>query len=210
MTIKLKLLDSVASIEKNINAAIAAYINDTIEKNQNNIINNIKNYIPIWIRSQPEMQSLLSNDPSSLVGVFGITKSPSTIIDSIINSILGSILFKFTKFSNNLNGGFIINIQPTTFSNLLQLPDGYTNYIGGSLHWMDWLLLRGDEIIIANYQYNPKTGLGRSNLGNMIDGGFFRVPPQFSGTIENNFITRALTGQSQIDQINKIFISYLK
>jgi len=210
MTIKLKLLDSTASIEKNIKSAMAEYINDILQKNQNGIANDIKKFIPSWIKLQPEIQSLLSNDPSSLVGIFGITKSPSAIVDSIVNSVLGSISFKFIKFSDNLKGGFTINIQPTTFSNLLQLPDGYTNYVGGSLHWMDWLLLRGDEIIVANYQYNPKTGLGRSNLGNMISGGFFRVPPQFSGTLENNFITRALTGQSQIDQINKIFISYLK
>jgi hypothetical protein len=210
MTIKIKLLDSISSIEKNIKSATAEYMNDIVQKSQNGIINDIKSLIPSWIRSQPEIQSLLSSDPYSLVGVFGITKSSATIVDSIIAAVLGSISFKFIKFNDSLKGGFTVNIQPITFSNLLQLPDGYTNYSGGSLHWMDWLLLRGDETIIANYQYNPKTGIGRSNLGNMVTGGSFRVPPQFSGTAENNFITRALTGQPQIDQINKIFISYLK
>jgi hypothetical protein len=35
-------------------------------------------------------------------------------------------------------------------------------------------------------------------------GGSFRVPPQYSGTDTDNFITRALTGSAQEDQITQI------
>ena len=114
------------------------------------------------------------------------------------------------KFDNSLNGGLIINIQPTTFQNLLALGEVHVNYANGDLHWLDWLLTRGDEIIVADYYYNPATGIGRSRLGNMKQGGFFRVPPQYSGTTTDNFVTRALNGNNQINQITDIIISYIK
>ena len=209
MSISVKLLDSVNTIEKNINIAIANYINTKLKNNKNTIINNIKNLVPLWIRDQPEIQSLSSSDPASLIGIFGIERNTSSIIDTIVNSVSSSLTFEFQKIDNNLNGEFTINIQPSTFQNLLGLPEGYTYYENGSLHWLEWLLLRGDEIIVANYQYNPSAGAGRSRLGNMIVGGSFRIPPQFSGTINNNFVTRALTGPTQIKKINDIFIQAL-
>jgi hypothetical protein len=209
MSISIKLLDSTNTIEKNINIAIAKYINVRLQNSKNTIINSIKNLTPSWIKDQPEIQSLLSSDPTSLVGIFGINRNTSSIVDTIINSISSSLTFEFKKIDNNLNGEFTINIQPSTFQNLLGLSEGYTNYSNGSLHWLEWLLLRGDEIIVANYQYNPSAGAGRSKLGNMITGGSFRVPPQFSGTSDNNFVTRALTGPNQIKKINNIFVQAL-
>jgi hypothetical protein len=209
MGISLKLLDPVTLIEKNINAAIAAHMNNKLSVNTNNIINNIKLLIPIWIKNQPEILSLSENTPSSLRGAFGITTDAASIINSITGSIVDSLTFNFNQFDKDLNGGLTINIQPETFQNLLSLPDGHVIYDGGNLHWLQWLLLKGDEIIVAGYQYNPSSGLGRSKLGNMITGGAFRVPPQFSGTVDNNFVTRALNGNTQVDQITKIFTKYL-
>jgi capsid portal protein len=43
----------------------------------------------------------------------------------------------------------------------------------------------------------------------MIPGGVFRVPPQYSGTVNNNFVTRALTGNEQDKAITQIFDNYL-
>ena len=78
------------------------------------------------------------------------------------------------------------------------------------MHWLDWLLKRGDSIIVVNYQYNPQTGIGRSKLGNMVDGGSFRIPPQFSGTIDDNFITRSFSGPTQEQQLTKLFKDILE
>ena len=70
---------------------------------------------------------------------------------------------------------------------------------------MDWLLTQGDRIIVVNYMYNPQTGIGRSMLGNMKEGGVFRVPPTFSGTVNDNFVTKALIGKHQEAAISNIF-----
>lgn len=204
MSLSIVITDSISKIEKEINRAIAEAINNEISQKLNSILNSMKALIPSWIASQPEIISLKSSDPTSLAGQFGLNKSPSSIVDSIIQSVVNATEIKFVPYSKNLKGGLELRFQPSTFINLLALPDGHTIYNGGDLHWLDWLLKRGDNIIVVNYQYNPRTGLGRSNLGNMIPGGSFRVPPQFSGTDSDNFITRAFLGQAQEKQITDI------
>jgi hypothetical protein len=210
MTITLKLLESVDQIESNILSALSVQFNASMKSKKNKILQDVKTLIPSWISSQPEMQSLLSSDPLSLIGQFGITTSPTSIVSSIISSVVNSTNISIMSYDKKLNGGGIeLNIQPDNFANLLGLSQGHSVYQDGNLHWLDWLLNRGDEVIVVGYQYNPQTGLGRSKLGNMKNGGSFRVPPEFSGTAQNNFITRALIGSNQEKQISKIFETVL-
>jgi hypothetical protein len=210
MTISLKITDSIKSIEKNINSAIAEYINTKLNNNSKNIVSEISSHVPTWLRNQPEIVALLAKDNTSLAGYFGIAGSASDVVNAIVNSVTGSLIFKFVSYNNSLTrGGFEVYIQPENFANLLGLPQGHTIYQGGDLHWLDWLLIRGDAIIVSNYQYNPSTGLGRSGLGNMIKGGAFRVPPQFAGTKTDNFVTRALSGNDQDKILTNIFDKYL-
>lgn len=203
MSLSLKLVETEAEIEKNINEALSIQINDILTKNQSNIINQISTLIPSWISNQPEIQAILSG---TLMGAFGSTISPASIVNAIITAVSQSVSIKFKKYNKNLaGGGFDLQVQLDDFANLLSLPQGHTVYDNGDLHWLEWMLLRGDEIIVVGYEYNPKTGLGRTGLGNMIPGRGFRVPPQYSGTRDNNFITRALIGTQQEKDITKIF-----
>lgn len=204
MSLSIQLVDSISQIEKNINAALAQQVNNLISKKQTQLINGAKSLASNWIKSQPEIISLQSSDQNSLVGLFGIPKG-SNPADAIVNAVTDSITIKLVPYNNRLKGGLELYFQPDDFKNLLSLPQGHTPIFGGDLHWLDWLLKRGDSIIIANYQYNPGTGLGRSGLGNMISGGSFRVPPQFSGTQDDNFVTRALIGSSQEKEISDLF-----
>ncbi|NDB57580.1 hypothetical protein EB001_03945 [bacterium] len=209
MSLSIVITDSEKTITNNINDALSKLLNDTIKQQQNKLVDEVKLLIPNWINQQPEIISLQSVDSSSLAGLFGINQSIDSIINKIISSVVDSTTVKFVPYNNKFRGGLEINIQTNDFNNLLGLPEGHTIYKGGDLHWMDWLLLRGDSIIISNYQYNPSTGLGRSGLGTMISGGSFRVPPQFAGTKDNNFITRALIGSNQEQQISNIFSKIL-
>jgi hypothetical protein len=210
MSISIKLLETDKQIANNINLAIAKYLNDLFLNKMSFLVNSVKSIIPNWIMSQPEILSLMSSDPSSLAGQFGIRGGADNILSSIISSVVDSTEVKFVKFSNTLKGGLEFNFQPSSFANLLALPAGHTIYQDGDLHWLEWLLKRGDSIIVTNYTYNPSSGLGRSGLGNMIPGGAFRVPPQFSGTEDNNFITRALIGPVQEKHLADIFSRIIK
>lgn len=207
MTISLKLLDSVSDIEQKINSATADHINGILSRSVTRIENRIKNLVYQWIELQPEMASITDDVAGSLAGQFGIPDvNRAGIVASIIKSVVDSTQVKFTKFNKKLtSGGITIYVQPENFGNLLSLPTGFVFYDNGSLHWLNWLLKGGDGIIIVGYEYNPKKGIGRSGLGNMIEGGSFRVPPQFSGTQDDNFITRALIGKKQEEQITQIF-----
>jgi hypothetical protein len=69
------------------------------------------------------------------------------------------------------------------------------------LHWLDWLLIQGDTVVVIGYSYVP-SALGISGGGTMKQGGSFRVPPQYSGNRSNNFITRAFDSREK--QIEKI------
>jgi hypothetical protein len=209
MSLSITITDSIDSITRNVNVAIADYINKLIRSKENVLISSAKRLVDEWVSNQPEILSLKSSSPASLVGVFGIPGNTDNIVNTIVSSVVNSISIKFVPYSKNLKGGLELNFQPANFANLLSLPEGHTRIQNGDLHWLDWLLKRGDNIIIVNYQYNPTSGLGRSGLGNMVAGGSFRVPPQFSGTEDNNFITRALIGPNQEKQITKLFSDIL-
>jgi hypothetical protein len=203
--ITIKLTDSVSKITTDINLSIARYLNDKIKKNKITTINKITNHIPSWITSQPEIISLQSQTPNTLFALFGIRPgSTNTIVDDIVNSVVDSLSFNFTPIDSQLNGGLIIELQPSNFKNLLSLQSGHVIYSDGDLHWLNWLLTMGNSVIIANYSYSPQSGTGRSRQGIMKFGGSFRVPPQYSGIDTDNFITRSLTGLMQEDQITQI------
>lgn len=205
MSITIRLLDSVPTIQTNVNTAIATFINDRLSSNLNTILRRTRDSIRLIVRRSPEIRSLENVDPLSLAGQFGFNISLTSITSAIINSIVDSTSVRLVPYTNSLRGGGLtITCQPVTFTNLLGLPQGHTVYMGGDLHWLNWLLTQGDSIIVVNYSYNPKTGLGRSGLGNMIPGGSFRVPPQYSGDIGNNFVTRALANPELEQLLTKI------
>ena len=206
----IELTETIGQISSKINQALVNDINMYLVRRSKSIENKCKNLVSKWISAQPEIESLTSGLPSSLAGQFGlIPGSESFAIKDIIESVENSISLTLQKFDNKLNGGLYIYFQPSNFANLLGLSSGHTFYRDGDLHWMDWLLNQGDRIIVVNYSYNPQTGVGRSKLGNMVNSGSFRVPPEFSGTPDDNFITRALIGRKQESEIFNIIMKEL-
>lgn len=203
--ITLKLLDPISDIEQKVNQGIADLLNKQLSTAQSQILSKCKNLIDEWILSQPEIVSLNSSSPESLAGQFGLPPGQgSSVTSAIVNAIKNSISVKIIKFNRKLQGGITVEIQPIDFLNILNIPQGHTIISNGDLHWMEWLIKRGDTVIVVNYQYEPRSGIGRSGLGHMVSGGAFRVPPEFSGTETNNFITRALIGPTQEQQIAQI------
>lgn len=189
----IKLLDSTSDIEKKVNTALAEEINNAVRKKVTTLKPVIQSFVSSSIVNQPEMLSLVGG---YLRGAFGLV-TPESAVAAIRESVLGSISVDFKPYDTKFRGGITINVQPSDFANLLNLPEGHLLYEKGDLHWLKWLLEFGDTIIVANYEYNPQSGIGRSSLGNMEEGLGFRVPPEFSGTLTNNFITRALTGPEE-------------
>lgn len=207
--ISVKLIDDVKDIENKINKALSSLINDKLFSKRSYVLTEAKKLAEYWILSQPEIQSLNGGD---LAGLFGLyAGSEGSIVNAIAQAVSSSITVDLVKVDAKLSkGGLRINFQPSNFVNLLSLPQGHVVYKDGDLHWMDWLISQGDRIIVTDYSFKPSAGGGRSKQGTMTKSGFFRVPPQYSGTIDNNFVTRALTGSEQQKQINSLLQEVLK
>tara|TARA_B100001059_G_scaffold236756_1_gene289816 strand:+ start:2042 stop:2668 length:627 start_codon:yes stop_codon:yes gene_type:complete len=200
----LKLVDSIAKIEKDIKKALVKDLNVFLDKRKATAVDKLREAVKSFIVNQPEVQSLESNSiPYTLNSLLGLDSgSSSGIANFIAEVVANSIEIKFSRIDNNFQGGVTFNIQPEDFQNLLSLPEGHVvTQKGSDLHWLDWLLTKGDSVIIAGYSYDA-TGDGRSGVGTMVTGGSFRIPPSFSGTKDNNFITRAFEGkQKEIEAI---------
>ena len=200
----LRLVDSIAKIEKDIKTALIADLNTHLDKRKNVAVDRLKQVCKSWILSQPEIKSLDSASvPFSLHSLFGLQRgSEAQIVDTIANAVANSIQVKFSKIDKNFKGGITFSIQPADFQNLLGLPEGHViTKKGTDLHWLNWLLEKGDTVIITGYKYEASSR-GRSGSGTMVQGSSFRVPPSYSGVITNNFVTRAFRNrQKEIERI---------
>jgi hypothetical protein len=198
MTLKLKLVESTSAIQGKINKAIIEELNKLVTKKQKRVLNRIKAKVNDWVQLSPEIISLQSEgEVGSLNAEFGLDpgQGDRSAVD-IANAVKNSIELEIKPFDERFRGEIIFYIQPSTFENLLGLPSGFTFRDSGKLDWMNWLLLLGTKTIVYGYSYIP--GLeGVSGGGIMERGGVWRVPVQYSGTANNNFITRALSGREK-------------
>lgn len=210
MTLSIRLTEPFSVINKKINFAMAEELNKRMRKNSRRSVNMFKVIIPNWIMEQPEVSSLLANGvPISLNAQFGLSPgNAQEAVKEIVSAVATSMTVKFMPISPKLKGGVQFDFQSADFANLLGLADGhqYTK-LGVDLHWLDWLLTKGDTTIIKGYHYEPSSE-GRSRGGTMKMTGSFRIPPEHAGTITNNFITRAFDNRER--QISQILSNLLR
>jgi hypothetical protein len=172
----------------------------------------------------PEMQSL---NGGALQWDIGLPSGQAAaVVNGWANAVANSVIVEFKPIkirSKTATGGIIIEIQPSDYNNRLRtdlrsiwgdnMED--TTYVAE----VDSLLLSwGDRILIGDYDIEYGN-IGRSGGARMkkkkgaswgISKGLSRVPPEFAGTQNNNFITRAL-GNAQIQsEIEKIILDALK
>jgi len=208
----IKLLENDALISYRITAGIARDMNSKLIGGKEKLRSDIINLVGVWVRSQPEMISigLSYNDSTSLAGHFGLPYGTGRgAVEAIVSSIQSSTVVEIHKIDDKLRGGLIVKVQPTNYVNLMMMPEGHVRTKkGADLHRMHWLLEKGNTTIVMDYSYTPQGGSGRSRVGLMKSGGAWRVPPEFAGTAEDNFITRAFEGKERdlASLFNKIMI----
>ena len=190
----LKLLDSNKTIEALMMEALSEDINKVIKKNVGQFQRAMKLKIPQWIKEQPEMVSLSEfGVPYSLASQFGLRPGDDTdAYNHIVEVISDSIQVKVNPINSKLQGGVEFSISPLFGGGGLLGSSAGTVVTekGEVLDWLNWLLTIGDSTVITGYHYTPSER-GRSGGGTMSGGSVWRIPPQFSGTPEDNFVTRA-------------------
>lgn len=195
MQLKLKILEDNATITNSILTAMLPEVTSYM----NNGVNLIKQKLPLIIQvaiiDTPEYESILSGQ---LKYEFGIPNSSSKLA-GLLNIWSSNILYTYNKPSitgNKITASFSAQTIKADFSDVL-----YTDYAsmtdslrGYSLPWLEWLLLEGNKIIIS--KYNVVMGPNKfSRTGEAVmapSNKSWKVPSQFSGTISDNWITRAI------------------
>lgn len=193
------LLETNDQIQRKILQAIAAETNKRITKNRTYVLNQLKQNLRSWLEMQPEIVEL-GQDGTGLNAELGLPAGSGRRAASVIvNAAVNSIETKISKVNRNLKGGFVFNFQPRNLINLLSLPEArIITEKGTSLDWLKWLLTMGDTPIIFGYDFLPTPGQGRSRGGTMVGGSMWRIEPKFAGTINDNFITRSISGKEKI------------
>lgn len=208
MKISIKLLDSNAVIGTKILSAIISQLQPAFTQTQQSLQQSLPKIVKDALILEPEYASLLSGQLRSELGI----PDADSKIDQIFNAWSTNLLVENKPISikgSGLSGGFSINIIKSDFSDILSLPAAVVvdNISGSVIPWLQWLLLEGNQILIRDYKLKmgPNT---RSRTGNAImvssTKDNWRVPPQFAGTINNNWVTRA------IDRLDDTVLSYIE
>jgi hypothetical protein len=207
MSIKmsLELVTPVKEIEQKILNAIRKHLSQKLSSLESKISNRIKPLIISALDNSPETQSILSGELQTELGI----TEPSSQLQSIFNAIAESTEVTFQKPS--IKGGkevsMVLTVSAVPFD-LGAITSGMGTYRtekGQDIPWFTWLTTLGDAVIVREHESTAGFP-DKSRTGGkiMISGKGWRVPPQFAGTAENNFVTRAV--DSILPQIEDVIV----
>ena len=153
-----------------------------------------------------------------LIGEFGIRSSTAAnVAQQIALNVSQTVIVSPMSVSlKTKRGGISLKVQPNDLQNVLSIPNGsYTYYSRRykkdvTINWLDWFLTKGDAIIVAKFYFEESSGAGRSGRGAMQKGGSWRVRPEYSGTLDDNAITRALQSKQTKTEIIKSIENVIK
>ena len=224
MAVKLKLSVNDKQIQATLTSLISREIDARITRSIPSITKYARSLITQSFLSSPEVPSLLRG---KLQQDFGLT---SDLAQSAVNEILSALIAGVSVKTENVETSGVLSYlkslvwkEKSIILSVYPNPELYKSIQGGSyvsstdrdinIDWLEWLMTRGTEIIVTGYQvkYDPKDpSWSRSNSAIMIKrkSGAFRVDPEFSGTLEDNFITRAIS--TIIPELQRRIIEELK
>lgn len=207
MQLSIELLETDAQISRKILQEIADQFNKDVSGKLPSITQKIKLVTIEHLKSTFIYESLISGD---LAGHFGLpVLTRRNMVDNIVKTIAGNIEIEYNMIrvrGIDFTGGITIQVLLSNFSDILSMTEAFvTTERGQSLPWLEWLLIHGNKIIVSQHEIHLIGGKGRSGRGIMVknDASIWRVPPAFSGTIRNNWLTRAFLEQPDI-YLNKI------
>lgn len=196
MKLALSLVETNNDIAKAILGEIVDHMNTVIDKSIGKIRSGVSNLLRSALKEEPEYDSLYSGQLRLDFGIPDVS-----VVDDIVNKMADTVDVAKVNIKSNakgISGGINITaIESTTISNLI---DDYSAFVidskrGYVLPWLEWLLLRGNSVIIRNYtvEYGPNPN-SRTGDAIMVESDqSWRVPAQFTGTVSNNWTTRAIS-----------------
>ena len=195
--VSLKIVTPVLEVEKMMLKGVRDIFNKRLPAVAKAVEKDIQQNISAVFVQSREYESLLLGP---LNAHFGFPKgSEANRLDEIIFTLAKSIRVTHVRVAvrgRKLTGGLRIEMFKGDFADILSLTSAFVHTAKGeTLPWLDWMLLKGDQIIITDYVIDfGKHPLSRSGEAIMKEktGGIWKVPPGVSGTITKNWITRAV------------------
>lgn len=153
------------------------------------------------------VKELLSGKLRHDFGLYG--NLVETTMSSIITYISSNINLDVEKSTGKNASKINIKLMPGDFSKIISTSGGSFKSSGGKVDWLEWLLTRGTQVVVADFWlFTHARGTTRSGGSEVMvkiskkKRDPFRVDPQHAGTVDDNFITRAL--ETVYDDIAKI------
>ena len=202
--VSLKILESNSDISNSILQALKPLVNDYFKKVYDSVSVKIQELVVQSIKNAPEYNSLLNGQ---LKAEFGLPDA-----DNRINELLEfwkymHVEYRPVKIVNGLlETHFIIHMIQSDFNNVIHTGAAILQTEKGKdLNWLEWLLLLGDQTIIKDYvvKFGPNSN-SRTGMAVMkgVTSGKWSVPSAYSGTLNDNWITRAMDGADK--DINRL------
>lgn len=190
-------LTNLAKAKNDIKNGLVKETNKVIKSSLANINTEVKLLTEQLMRSSKFFNEMISGD---LRGHFGIPESEiGNTVDIIIDEIVENIELFYTNLNisgNNIRGGLKIGIGRNGFDSLLKLKEAsVVTEEGDKLPWLEWVLTRGDSIIVSEHDIMFKVSdNSRSGIAIMVPNrvASWRVPAEFSGDEKDNVITREI------------------
>ena len=197
MPFNFRLQESDAAIAKKAMAQIASSLNRALMHAVPIVGTKIKALVGQAIQSSPEWKELHGGILQAELGVPQSSARLKEILDIWMNSLrITRVPVKLT--GTKISGGFAIGMIEQNWADVLSSPSAsYVTEKGTLINWLEWLLIAGDKTIISKYYFTSHVGpkaKSRTGLGIMRQNNKSRwhVPREFSGTAQNNFVTRSL------------------
>lgn len=188
-----KVLNNAQDFKRHILKTIAKSLNDNLFKDLNKSEKYIKEVVIDAIKRQPEYNELKAG---ILRNKFGL--ADTGVVDQVLNALddMEISIKKPSPSRNEIQASFAINMIKDNFMQVLSSSAAtITTEKGQQLEWLRWLLLEGNNSVVIGYRYLPiNTPYSRTGQGIMAKGqsAIFRVPPGFTGTVDDNWITRGV------------------
>lgn len=143
------------------------------------------------------MQALVNGD--RLRYDLGLTTEEVNIMRVKIPDVISKNIVVRVTTDGKDSVHLIVEMTRNILEDLLAIPEAsfiqtFTRNTPREIRWLEWLLTKGDAIVVHDWcawltPNNPNSRSGGAVMGHK---GSFRILPQWSGVVDNNFISRAL------------------
>lgn len=203
MSASLHINETAASFHNKILQEIARLFNANFKRILKPLRSDIRGEVTNVFRLSDVYDAIINGPLDAILGLpqDEAARRVDEVIDTIGNNIDIS-LEVFKPSGSKIVGGIKIGVLMADFSDILSLPvASYGDAKGNYIPWLDWLLIKGDSIIIADYEVqfgpHPKSRSGSAIMVKNKNVGF-KIPPEYSGTQGDNWLTRAIDDGSQL------------